>query len=171
MKRLKFVTGVLGLFFITVLFSNCNSSKNSNSTLSISQNPPFIVGEAYSQKWMAGVQGGGSGTNIYFKIENIETGTSINEIYFRNKITKASLTTDNQYIGYYKTKENRDVIMDSDPKKEAKNIPPKSFPFNLAENEAVLSYVFKGKYYYFKVMNILEKEVLAYPQANPNNGN
>ncbi len=171
MKRLKFITSVLGLFFIMILFLNCNSSKTSNSSTSFTQNPPFTMAEAYSQKWMAGVQGGGSGTNIYLNIENLEPGTLINEIYFRKKITKANPTSENQYIGYFKTNENNDVIMDSDPKKEAKDTPPKPFPFKLEENEAVISYIFKGKEYYFKVSNIKEKEILAYPQSNPNNGN
>ena len=171
MKRIKLVSGALGLFFITVLFSNCGSSKKEDSSYFITQNPPFTMVEVYNQKWMAGVKEGGTGTNIYFKIDDIEPGTFINEIYFRNKITKANHTSENQFIGYYKTQENRDVIMDSDPNKEAKNIPPKPFPFKLAENEAVLSYIFKGKDYYFKVSNITEKEVLAYPQVNPNNGN
>ncbi len=120
---------------------------------------------------MAGVQDGGSGTNIYFNIDNIEPSTSINEIYFRNKRTKAIHASENQFIGYYKNHENRDVIMDSNPNKEAKNIPPKPFPFKLTENEAVLSYVFKGKDYYFKISKISEKQILAYPQANPNNDN
>ena len=171
MKRLKLATGALGLFIITVLFLNCNSSKNTNSAYSFSQNPPFTMVEAYSQKWMAGVKEGGSGTNIYLKIENIEIGTSINEIYFSNKSAKANPSTDNLYIGYYKNEENRDVIMDSDPNKEAKNTPPKTFPFKLEENEAVISYLFKGMDYYFKVSNITEKEILAYPMGNPNNGN
>ena len=171
MKRLKFASVAFGLFIITVLFLNCNSSKNTNSTYSFSQNPPFTMVEAYSQKWMAGVQGGGSGTNIYFKMINIEPGTSINEIYFRNKTTKANPYNESQYIGYYKNEVNDDVIMDSDPNKEAKNTPPNPFPFVLTENEAVIGYMFKGKNYYFKVSNITEKEILAYPMSNPNNGN
>jgi len=171
MERLKFVTGILGIFFIAMLFLNCNSSKNGNFTYSITQNPPFTMGEVYSQKWMAGVKEGGSGTNIFFKIEKLEPGTTIKEIYFRNKITKASTLSENQYVGYFKNGENRDVIMDSNPNKEAKNTPPNPFPFKLSENEAVLSYVFKGKDYYFKASNVLEKEVLAYPKSNPNNDN
>jgi len=171
MERLKFVTGILGIFFIAMLFLNCNSSKNGNFTYSITQNPPFTIVEAYSQKWMAGIKEGGSGINIYITIENMETGTSINEIYFRNKITKANHTTDSQYIGYYKTNENRDVLMDSNPKKEAENTPPKQFPFKLEESEAVISYLFKGKDYYFKVSYVTEKEIKAYPMSNPNNGN
>ena len=117
MKKLKLVSGTLGIFFITLLFLSCNSSKNSNTTYSISQNPPFTLVEVYSQKWMAGVKEGGSGTNIYITIKDMEPGTSINEIYFRNKSVQANNPSENQFIGYYK---NKDVIMDSDPNQEAK---------------------------------------------------
>ena len=171
MKKLKFASGAFGLFIITIFFLNCNSSKNTSSTYSFSQNPPFTVSESYSQKWMAGIKEGGSGTNVYFKIENIESGTSINEIYFRNKSAKANPSKENLYTGYFKNEENRDVIMDSDSNKEAKNTPPKHFPFKLEENEAVISYLFKGTDYYFKVSNIKEKEILAYPMGNPNKNN
>ncbi len=82
--------------------------------------------------------------------------------------TKANKKNDNLFIGYFKN-EQKDIIMDSNSTNEAKNIPPQKIPFQLAENEAVLSYIYKGIAYYFKVYNIAEKEVIAYPQSDPNN--
>ena len=70
-------------------------------------------------------------------------------------------------IGYFKNQNNRDVIMDGDATKEALNIPPEKIPFQLNENEAVVSYFENDKMVYYKISNIEEKEILAYPQSNP----
>jgi len=170
MKKLQLVSGALGLFLIIVLISSCGGTKTEDSAYKLSQNPPFTIKEVYSQKWMAGVQEGGSGINIYFTIENIELGTIIKEVYFRNKIVNLEKKRERLFIGYFKNKQ-KDIIMNSDSTKEANNIPPQKFPFQLETNEAVLSYIYKGVDYYFKVSNITEKEVIAYPQSNPNNSN
>lgn len=166
MKKLQRAISTLGFFYLTLFLFGCCGSKTEESTYSITQNPPFSIEDAYSQELVAGVKGGGSGTNIYLKIENLEPGTLINEVYFRSKTIKAKNTTKNLFVGYFKNDKNRDVIMDSNPTKEAENIPPKPFPFKLAENEAVLSYIFKGRDYYYKLLDITEKETLAYPQSN-----
>jgi len=166
MKKLQVTSSTLGFVFLMMMLFGCCGSKTEESTYSITQSPPFIIEDVYSQKWMAGVKGGGSGTNIYFNIKKIESETLINEIYFRSRIIKAENTTQNLFVGYFKIDKIRDVIMDSNPTKEAKNIPPKPFPFKLEENEAVLSYILKGRDYYYKVSNITEKKTQAYPQNN-----
>ena len=43
------------------------------------------------------------------------------------------------------------------------------FPFKLENNEAVLSYEYNNKMHYYKIANIEEKEMIAYPSSNPNN--
>lgn len=170
MKRLKIVSGVLAIFILSVFLSNCGGSKTDKSKLTLTENPPFSIEEVYSQKWMAGVKEGGSGTNIYISLNNIEPGTLINEVYFRNKITTAEEKNNQIFVGYFKN-EQQDIIMDSDATKEANNIPPQKFPFQLEESEAVLSYTYKGIEYYYKISNIEEKELIAYPSNNPNNEN
>ena len=170
MKRLQLISGVLGIFILSVFLSNCGGSKSDTSKYTLTENPPFSIEEIYSQKWMAGVKGGGMGTNIYVTLINLEPGTLINEVYFRNKRTTAEEKNNQMFVGYFKD-EQKDIIMDSDATNEANNIPPQKSPFQLEENEAVLSYSFKGKDYYFKVSNIEEKDVIAYPSSNPNNDN
>ena len=59
--------------------------------------------------------------------------------------------------------------MDSNSTKETANIPPTRFPFKLENNEAVLSYEYHNKMYYYKISNIEEKQLIAYPSRNPNN--
>jgi len=155
---------------ITVLLSivtlSCGGSKTSN--IKFIKKPPFSITKIYSQKWVAGVQGGGSGVNLYVSIKNISEGVEIKEFYFGNKITEAKRTSKDNYVGYFKNETNRGVIMDGNATNEATNIPPQKSPFQLAKNEVVISYSENGKVNYYKVSNIKEKEMLAYPQSNPN---
>ena len=170
MKKLQIVSGVISVFILSVFLSNCGSSKSDNANYTLTENPPFSIEEVYSQKWIAGIKEGGSGTNIYFTLKNLEPGTLINEIYFKNKITTAEEKNTLIFVGYFKN-DQQDIIMDSDTTNEANNIPPKKSPFQLEENEAVLSYTYKGIEYYFKVTKIEEKEVIAYPSSKPNKEN
>ncbi|MCF6306626.1 MAG: hypothetical protein L3J09_01585 [Flavobacteriaceae bacterium] len=168
MKQFKGFTLVL----FTILFSSCGGSKSNNKNLNISENPPFTISKTYCQKWVAGVKGGGSGINLIITFSSVSEGIDFNEIYFRGKIIEATSKKQNQIVGYFKNETNQNVIMDSDISKEAANTPPQKFPFQLEDNEAVISYSNSDsnreeKTYYYKISNIEEKEMLAYPQSNP----
>ena len=170
MKKLQIVSRVIGIIILSIFLSSCGGSKTDNSKYTLTENPPFSIEEVFSQKWMAGVKEGGSGTNIYITLKNLEPGTLINEIYFRNKKTTAEEKNTLIFVGYFKN-DQQDIIMDSDATKEANNTPPQKSPFQLEENEAVLSYTYKGIVYYYRIFNIEKKEVIAYPSSNPNNDN
>ena len=153
------------ILLLSVVTSGCGGSKTSD--IKFTKTPPFSISKIYSQKWVAGVQGGGSGTNLYVSIKNISEGVEIKEFYFGKKLTEAKHTSDDNYIGYFKNEINRDVIMDGNATNEAANIPPQKPLFQLAKNEAIISYSEKGIIYYYRISNIEEKEMLAYPQSNP----
>ncbi len=155
------------LILFTILFSSCGGSKSNNENVKITINPPFTISKTYSQKWVAGLKGGGSGTNLIIEFSSVSEGIDFNKIYFRGKVIEATSKKQNQIVGYFKTEMNHDVIMDSEISKEAANTPPQKLPFQLEENEAVISYTESGKIHYFKITNIEEKEMLAYPQTNP----
>jgi hypothetical protein len=56
---------ILNIFFaitLVILFSQCSSAQKLQETT------PFLVDQIYSQKWIAGVQGGGSGINLFLKL-------------------------------------------------------------------------------------------------------
>ncbi len=173
MNRLRFLTVLFGIFFLVSGFSNCGGSKTNKSTFSLDQNPPFTIKEAYSQDWVAGIKGGGSGTILFITLNSINEGVNFENIFFRQKITKAQKDSNNTllYIGYFNNELNKDIIMDINPIKEAENIPTKPFPFQLKLNEAVISYIYKEEEYYFIVSDITEKKLIAYPQSNPKNEN
>ena len=72
------------------------------------------------------------------------------------------------YVAHLTRDSKNDIVMDIDPMKEAKNVPSKTFPFELKANEAVIGYLIAGEKKYFKIDNLIEKREIAYPQANPN---
>lgn len=173
MKNLQILLILLPILFLCVSFSNCAGSRTSKTTKLFEKNPPFSIKEAYFQKWVAGIKEGGSGVEVHLIMETMEPNVEIQNIYFRNHILEAqkSLDNSNEYVAHLSSNLKNDVVMDIDPMKEAQNIPSQEFPFELKENEAVVSYWFKGKKKYFKISNISEKERIAYPQSNPNNRN
>ena len=157
------------MIYLCTLFSlfSCAGSKNTN--LVLQESTPFTITGAYYQDWIAGVKGGGSGTHLYFSIENMNSDIEIVDVYFRKQQQKATNTKENQYQVPFSNDLNRgDTILDSNPIKEAQNEVPKAIPFSLENNEAVLSYLQNGEKKYVKIPDLQEKPVLAYPSANPN---
>ena len=171
MYKARFIMGVLGLSFLVLGLSNCNVSKTSHSVYSLNQNPPFTILESYYQDWIAGVQGGGSGTILYISFSDLNNEVKIEDFFFRNEkvIAKKNQNDSLLFLGYLKNEKNSDIIMDSDIIKETQNTPPEKIPFQLEENEAVISYTYNDTLQYYKFTNITKKEVIAYPVVKPGN--
>ena len=150
-------------------FSNCGGAQN-NSTLALEQNPPFKIVEAYTQSWVAGTKEGGSGTNIHLVLSEMEDDVVVQNVYFRNQIleAKGNINEPNQFVAHLYNDSQDDIIMDSETIKEAQNTPLKTFPFSLESNQAIVEYWFGGKRNYYKITNLSQKEMIPYPQANPN---
>ena len=165
MISLKFTRVLLGVSIVMLSFSNCGNSKTQVETYTFEQYPPFTIEEVYSQDWVAGVNGGGSGTNLHITFNKLIEGIVIKDIYFQKQTVKSKISTQYkyQYIGYFKNEMNRDIIMDINPINEAQNTPLKYFPFKLEDNEAVISYLYKEEIHYFMIVKIKRKPMLAYP--------
>ena len=148
MKILK----LIGIALLTFSFTNCGCAK-------FDKNPPFTITEANYNNWIGG-QPGVSGTKImigYTSTKNIE----FDSIFFINKATKVELYSNENktfLIGHYSTSntEKHNLVMDADTRKEINNKPPhqEKIPFELKENEAVISYKEDGKTNYFKIENV-----------------
>ena len=154
------------IIILTLL--SCAGGKE--SIYSFVEEPPFKIQQAQFQKWVAGVQGGGSGVNVQVTILEIQEGVQIKEMYFREQIVKArsNFETPDYFTGEFLNQPRPDVIMDGDAVQEAQNTPPREFPFQLKDDEAVISYSLKGEVYFVKVSSMEEKPMLAYPGQNPN---
>lgn len=155
---------ILSILTIIVSFSHCGSNK-------FVKNPSFKVEKAVYNNWVGGQQGV-SGTKLEIHLINAAS-INFDSLYFQNKITKVEvikLDDKLQLIGHFSTskRQNRDLILDVDPKKELQNTLPnlEKFPFELKENEAILSYKKGQKRMYFKIENIKEIQFVAFPSAN-----
>ncbi|AFL80666.1 hypothetical protein Aeqsu_1170 [Aequorivita sublithincola DSM 14238] len=168
--KMKTIAIILTLPILLFALSNCGGAQNIEKNLEFSQNPPFKVVDAFYQDWVAGVKEGGSGTNVHITFSEKEDNVVIQNIYFRNQIleAKGNINEPNKYVGYLRHDKQRDIVMDNDPIKEAQNTPSIDFPFQLADNQAVVEYWINGKKNYFKISNLTKKDLIPYPQANPN---
>lgn len=150
---------------ICFMFFNCASQQEQYSFYKTLESNPKELEMIYYQSWVAGVQGGGSGLNIYIKDVLIEHPI---QIYFRNTFAKLE-HKNGYYIARFKSDINQYnyVIMSDNPKQEYTNkLPEKiTFPFDLKDNEAVILVLKDGKNAYIKIENIPQKPVVAYPSV------
>ena len=159
------------LIILITLVSSCSTAQK------LQTNAPTVLGEVYYQKWVSGVKGGGSGLNLFIPLQKeLPKDIKLDSVYFRGQGTSLEKTQDGKmlYIGRFKTDFNQkqDIIMSEDSKEEYGNtltIKHSKSPFDLKENECVVSYKSESKTYYFKIGDISEKQTQNYPSAPRNN--
>ena len=161
MKTIKRLLLIPILAIVTMSFIQCGSAQ-------FDKKAPVIITEAFYQDWVGG-RPGSKGTLVSVKLNNPDAKIIFDSIYFNNKavklqsnLIKNELTLKGNFV--VTTKPN-DIILHADPKKEFGNSPPKlaaKIPFELAENEAVISYTINDKKRYFKVENIKKTKTLFY---------
>lgn len=164
MKAFKKIISVILLSFAMLGFSQCSSTKK------LQVEAPITVGKVYYQKWVAGVQGGGSGLNIFIPVN--DTSIILDSVYFRGRAAKLETKPQDQslYIGRFISQFNQrqDIVMSSDSIAEYRNKLPivaEHIPFELNPNECVVSYIDSKKTKYFKIDKIVEKASIHYPMA------
>jgi hypothetical protein len=163
---------------ILAVFSlyGCSSQKK------LTPEPPFSINSPSYQKYVGGREESATGFKLQLPVE-VNAGHEIKflEVFFMGHVLESELEEegeDRRVVCDYKDPvENKkpDIIMHSDPKEEVGNQPPASinklnedFPFDLNEDEAVLSYQIiggdrqKGKVNYFKITGIKKKPSLIY---------
>ena len=142
---------------VVINFSNCAG------THKLEKSVPLPIGEVYYQNWVAGVKGGGAGFNIFIPVSDNTKNIILDSVYFKGKKAKLEFNNNTVFIGRFKSSKNRnqDIIMISDSNTDF----PKKTPFNLNDNECVVSYLEKDKIKYFKIENIIRKESKLYQKA------
>lgn len=164
---MKLIANIFLIILATISFSQCSSAQK------LQKKAPVKFGEVYYQHWVAGIQGGGSGINLFISSEKSSLkNTKLDSVYFRGQGVKLEVKPNNPslYIGRFSKKANqrKDVIMSNKKHAEYGNQAPnlKSvIPFELKENECVVSYKEDDKIKYFKILNVVEKKPLYYPSA------
>jgi len=164
MNTIKKITQFVGLILVSLSFSQCAS------TMKLEKESPISFGEVYTKSWVAGVKGGGSGTNIF-----IETKTGdivLDSVYFRGKVSKLEVKPGNNtlFIGRFLFTSNTRQNLFSNDLGTVK-LESKDFPFQLKENECVVSYIIDTKTKYYKIGNIIERQTDALPMSTLPNKN
>lgn len=127
------------------------------------------IKEAYYQQWTSGARGGGSGLSIYIILENADTletqNIELEGIYFQKYYSSLKETGKNKFQGHIKTNEGTlkvgDIDNDIEKTPEQKEL-EKDIPFNLSNDEAVISFTEKGKLKYYK-LKLKRKELNTIP--------
>jgi hypothetical protein len=131
---------------------------------------PVKIKEVYYQNWVAGVRGGGSGTNFHIEFEQqLPKDIMLNQLYFRGNKDSVQKNSESLYVVAFKgtaNLEKGEELSSDAPPSEVKKIVP---PISISDDEAVLEFTQKGKRKLYKIKNVTEKEMLAYPSARPRN--
>ena len=171
MKHYKSVTVLVLLFVMLTSFTQCKSSKKINDNqqaFKLEENASFTLSETYFQSRVAGVKGGGSGIHMYINVLTNTNNVVLDSVYFKGLKAKVEVSKMG-YIASFKTKANQkeDIVMSNNKSAEYGNqIPTKQdFPFDLKDNEAVISYTENATLKYLLIKNIKEKSRIEYPSA------
>ena len=147
---------ISGLFLIA-LFS-CASSKSNDKKLHLTE-----IKEAYYQKWVAGLEGGGSGINFYVILEKtLDNEITLISVQFHGQKALFEKTSETEYVAKMHSGQ-KDLIIDENPEKEYGN---QSAIINLKSNEAILTFHKNGETFTKKVENVKEKPIIAFPSRN-----
>jgi hypothetical protein len=158
---------LLKSFSIVVLFSFCSSKKEESKKI------PYEIESVYFQKWIGGQELTGSGTNFHLKLKNkLPQNTQLVKVYFQNKEANFDKEDETTFLArFYSKPQNPDLILDEDSTKEYGNKAPEITKprFDLKDTEAMLEFQNDTKIEHYKLVDIKEKELIAYPSARPRN--
>ncbi len=155
MKMKNIIIAIVAVFLI-----QCKSAQ-------FDSKPPIKIPGATFNNWVGG-QPGVSGIRVIIGYEK-QADIELQKSSFPNKISKveAYVRKDKTFlVGHIDTssREKEDMILERDSKKEIKNkLPEAKFPYELKENEAVISYLKNGKIKFFKIENIKQTKTDFYP--------
>ncbi|MDO1502231.1 hypothetical protein Q2T40_19020 [Winogradskyella maritima] len=150
---------------ICSLFMQCSSIPK------LQEKAPTEFGEVYMQSWVAGVEGGGSGINVF--IETMSDNVVLDSIYFRGEVAQLETksASPKMYIGRFVNEGNQMNEPSLGSSVESHSEPKSENPFKLEDNACVVSYKDGDKTKYFKLTDIKEKPADLYPSAKPQSQN
>ena len=132
---------------------------------------PVALGAPTCQAWVGGRAESGSGMLLTIPLEdNNLDAQKLQQAYFRGKV--ADIRIENTAEGWMAkanfkdgNHQKPDIIMDSDAANEVGNQPPKlkeKFPFEIEEDECVISFLDGDSIKYFKLSDIKETKKKIY---------
>lgn len=131
---------------------------------------PQEIADAYFQEWIGGQVPSGRGVDFYIKFKKpLPKDIVLENIYFQNQKTVLETEDNQSFVAhFYQLATKHDLILDSDPLKEYGNKAPviTKPKFDLKRNEAVIEYKKANKIFYYKMLSVKEKPIIAYPSEN-----
>lgn len=143
------ITLIKTIALLTFVLTNCNTMKPVSEN-KLQTKAPFTITKALYII---------NNNKLYNTIKITKTNSEIelNEIFFLGRKLKLNKENNIYTAKVTKTEFRNDMVLHSDPKKEYGNTPPvvEKIPFNLKNNEAVVSYTIEGiiKFYKIKITN------------------
>ena len=150
------------VFLISIMFFSCSNKYTLEKKTNIK------ISEAYYNKWVSGVNGGGSGLQIFLNLETEinfkEDKIQLKRIFFRQGHSNLKKTAKNKFQAFIKTNDNSTnlELQPVDNKTDETKLENNKTPFKLKENEAILYYIEKGIDKYFK-FSLKEKTISNFP--------
>jgi len=155
MKRLGKAVYAIVLIILISLNFQCASSK---TNLALTTTKSFEVKTISFQEWYTGVNGEGTGTNVFVPIVNKADNVTIDSIYFRNR--KGQLVRNyGRYTAVLKNNSPNYTFEKSDKRDD--------YPFTLTNNECAIRYVKNGETKYLKITDVIKKEGVFYEIGPP----
>jgi len=171
---MKFLKGLFYLVVFLLISTNatqCSSAKKGKDTkeMIIEKVSEIQTGQVYFEKFTASQEAGESGINIYFPGLINKNNYVLKQVYFRGMIGPI-LSGKASYFANLK-QQSKELIMTNKENGEYGNtLPsnPKDFPFKLADNECVISYLDNDTIKYVKIDSITERKEDYHPNTPTN---
>ncbi|CAM1349889.1 hypothetical protein [Tenacibaculum insulae] len=159
---------LFGILILALGITQCASTK-------LNTNPPFTIKKA-SYKHITGGLPGNSTLNLMIEFTATKT-VDFEQVYFKNRVITPVIEQKqgkNYIAARYKTstgRDRKDLSLNADPKKEFGNTTKSNvkIPFELKENEALITYKVNGKTQYYKIENIKKEKRVFMPSVKPRN--
>ena len=151
---------LLSVFFLIVLFGCANTYK-------LEKKAVLSFTESSYNSWSSGVKGGGSGYNVFLKMDEGDISDDkkieLKGVYFKGKYANLKLQGLGSYQAFFKNNSNSDrLVSDANNEGEKEVIKEEEIPFVLNENEAVVSCLINEKLTYFKIV-LTKKKTIGFP--------
>ena len=150
------------LTVITGCFTHCASSYKIQDSIDVNFN------EVYSQSWVGGEKDSESGKNLYIHLKQLPNNIVLDSVYFKGQRKILEQVNPLLFLARFERRKNSkpDIIMSNEPYAEYGNKLPRigtHIPFELKDDECVISYKDGRNRKYFKITGILKKSPIYYP--------
>lgn len=156
MKNLK--KAVYAIIFTCTLSSFFQCASPKVATTNFEKQTPFTVKSVVFQEWYAGIKVGGTGINLFFPVYNVNDNVILKEVYFRNLKGKL-VKNGNKYTSVLKNPSRRYTFHKAEK--------PADYPFDLKDDECVISYSENGQIKYHKIVVLNEVAGTYYENGPP----